>query len=115
MKLWDPASREAKFIGLVVGVPVSVVGIASAIVLLWIERGNDLLFSIGIGVGISVLVFVGGVMASVARDGKYEFRDNLISAVVVGVIFIALSLFLIVMVRIADVVEAYYRSREAVP
>lgn len=115
MKLWDPASRETKFIALVLGVPISVVGIASAIVLLWIERGQDILFSIGIGAGIGLLVFVGGVVASVGRDGKYEFKDNLISAALVGVIFVALSLFLIVMVRSAEVVEFYYESREAGP
>lgn len=115
MKLWDPASRESRFIGLVLGVPMILVGIASAGVLLWIGRGSDLLFSIGIGAGISVLVFVGGVMASVARDGRYEFGDNLISAAVVGVIFIALSLFLIVMVRSAEVVEFYYKWRDAGP
>jgi hypothetical protein len=115
MKLWDPASREAKFIGLFVGVPVLLVGIASAIVLLWIERGHDLLFSVGIGAGIGLLVFVGGVVASVGRDGKYEFKDNLVSAALVGLLFVALSLFLIVMVRAAEVVECYYKSREAGP
>ncbi len=113
MKLWDPASREAKFIGLVLGVPIILVGVASAIVLLWIQRGHDLLFSTGIGAGIGLLVFVGGALASVGRDGKYEVKDNLVSAAVVGVLFVALSLFLIVMVRAAEVVEFYYESREA--
>jgi hypothetical protein len=115
MRLWDPASREAKFIGLVLGVPISVVGVASGIVLLWIGRGQDILFSIGIGAGIGLLVLVGGVLASVARDGKYEFRDNLISAALVGVMFVALSLFLIAMVRAGEVVEFYYKSRDAGP
>ena len=115
MKLWDPANRESRFIGLVLGVPIILFGIASAILLLWIARGNDILFSIGIGAGIGVLVFVGGVVASVGRDGKYEFKDNLISAALVSVIFVALSLFLIVMVRAAEVVESYYQSREAGP
>jgi len=115
MKLWDPASRESRFMGLVLGVPLILVGIASAIVLLWIGRGSDLLFSIGIGAAIGLLVFVGGVVASVARDGKYEFSDNLVSAAVVGVIFVALSLFLIAMVRAADVVEIYHKSRDAGP
>lgn len=113
MRLWEPASPEEKFIGIALGAFVFAGGLASALVLLWIGRAGDILLSVSIGAGIFTLVLAGAVVATVARDGRYELRENLGSAALVGLISVALSLILIVMMRAVEVVEFYYEWRDA--
>lgn len=113
MKLWVPASREERFVAIALSVVILGAGLAAALVLLWIGRANDVVLSVSLGCGIFAVVSIGGVVASVARDGRYEVRDNLISGVQVALVLVALSLTLIVLVRVAEVVEFYYKWREA--